>query len=122
MVPVQICNTANLRVLDLSGNGFDGPTLSKSGRLENSEELHLEIKPLRGQILPDISDLRDLRGAEPRGCRGQLTGAIPKEPGNLETLRELRVTHPAGSGTIPGTASHRELLFKNILPASNTAD
>ena len=116
VVPVQLYNMANLRVLDLSRNGFEGPTPPELDRPEILEELHLEDNPPQGQIPPELSDLRDLRVLSLVGCRSQLTGTIAGELGNLENLRALGISHPAGIGTIRALPLTENYCLKTSYP------
>ncbi|KAI9332547.1 hypothetical protein BDR26DRAFT_869272 [Obelidium mucronatum] len=105
-------NRAKLRVLDLSGNAFDGRIEGWIGELEDLEILNLSNNKLTGNIPSELGNLTHLVELNLSG--NQLTGTIPEELNGLEeTIRFLDVSGNSLEGELP-TALHQVLEKKSV--------
>ena len=120
-IPSELGNLSNLKSLYLDGNGLSGSIPSELGNLSNLRGLYLDDNNLSGEIPSSLGNLSNLQVLYLDN--NQLSGSIPSELGNLSNLRGLRLGINPLSGSIPsslGNLSNLESLdlYQNQLSGS----
>lgn len=86
-------------MLDLAGNGLEGPIPPALKDLQRLDRLDLSGNALRGPMPPELGTLRSLRALDLHG--NTLNGSIPSELGGLDSLQTLDLQRNALGGSIP---------------------
>ncbi len=106
IVPAEIGELTELKIIRLPSQGLSGEIPSELGNLAKLERLVLIRNQLSGNIPPELGNLvnlRDLYLAENR-----LSGNIPPELGNLKNLEYLTLGGNDLSGCIPASLANIE--------------
>ena len=117
ILPPGNAKLAELRVLNLAGNGLSGPIPVELGRLSHRQVLDLSGNQLVGLIPPELGNLKELEEMVLDG--GLLKGPIPSELGKLTRLRRRLVISRSLYGAIPPELGNliklRELRLRGSL-------
>ena len=98
-IPAEIGNLVNLTGLYLYGNEFSGSIPTEIGNLTNLEGLNLAFNQLSGSIPSEIGNLTNMRVLSIHF--NQLSGSFPPEIGNLTAVVQIYADNNQLSGSIP---------------------
>ncbi|KAI8831384.1 hypothetical protein BC829DRAFT_437832 [Chytridium lagenaria] len=104
VVPPELGNLSNLRLLFLYNNQLEGTIPPQLGNLSNLQVLHLFNNQLTGAIPAQLGNLNNLR--ELGLYNNQLAGAVPPQLGNLNNLWQLYLENNYLSGAVPEYVSN----------------
>ncbi|KAG9455916.1 hypothetical protein H6P81_000424 [Aristolochia fimbriata] len=143
-IPPSISNLANLTLLNLSFNLFNGSIPSEIGLMNKLERVYLSSNLLSGHIPAAFGDIphlglldlsrNKLSGTIPDALSGltqlrrvwlnnnQLSGTIPPSLGHCVNLEILDLSHNRLSGRIPGEVAGLESLKLYLNLSSNLLD
>ena len=98
--PTAVFSMTQLQVLQLSGNGMDGPLATGLAANVNLKDLFLLDNRLTGPLIPELFTLENLERLNLSFNR--LSGPIPSNIGNWVNVRELHLEGNLGiNGSIP---------------------
>ncbi|XP_068652681.1 putative leucine-rich repeat receptor-like serine/threonine-protein kinase At2g24130 [Aristolochia californica] len=110
-IPPSISNLANLTLLNLSFNLFNGSIPSEIGRMNKLERVYLSSNLLSGHIPAAFGDIPHLGLLDL--SRNKLSGTIPDSLSDLTQLRRVWLNNNQLSGTVPpslGNCVNLEIL------------
>ena len=99
LLPVELANLTELRVLDLSNNEFLSSIPSELGSLAHLRQLDLSGNLLSQTVPPELGNLAKLTTLDL--SENHLSGSIPPELGDLAELVTLDLSENDLSGSIP---------------------
>jgi len=106
VIPLEIGNLENLKILDLQSNNLSGTIPSTIGNLKNLRKLWLNNNKLEGEIPSTLGDLTKLQQLNLND--NYLVGKIPESLGNLSSLFNLYLNNNQLEGDIPSS-------FENLI-------
>ncbi|RVW81935.1 putative LRR receptor-like serine/threonine-protein kinase [Vitis vinifera] len=98
-IPDWIGNWTKLDKLYLQGTSMDGPIPSIISQLKNLTELLISDLSGPTTSFPNLKDMNKLKTLVMRNC--SITGEIPEDIGNIESLKLLDLTFNKLNGKIP---------------------
>ncbi|XP_034678461.1 probable LRR receptor-like serine/threonine-protein kinase At1g53440 [Vitis riparia] len=98
-IPDWIGNWTKLEKLSLQGTSMDGPIPSIISQFKNLTELLISDLSGPTTSFPNLTDMNNLKILVMRNC--SITGEIPEDIGNIESLKLLDLSFNRLSGTIP---------------------
>ncbi len=122
IIPSELGNLTNLRLLNLSNNNFSGSSIpSVLGNLTNLTGLFLNESQLLGEIPSELGLLINLTRFNLNS--NELTGTIPPQLGNLINLTNIDLHANKLTGNVPPELANLAdgivlLLYDNLLTGS----
>ncbi len=117
MLPAELSNLSNLRVLVLYQNTLTGNIPAELSNLSNLTHLNLFTNTLTGSIPTELGDLSNLTNLNLQ--ENTLTGPIPTELGGLSNLKVLSLDNNDLTGAVPSELGNLTKLTNLSLESNN---